>query len=357
MRQLTAFLAASLLSGAAAAQAYQPDFDPAKLKGPAAGPANEVLVLGSSHLAELPKHFDPVNLRPVEDRLARWCPDGIAVEALSGMQCDHMRRYPARYKESISTYCWDTEPARLTTGLDVPAAAAQAERMLAAWPANPSAGQRRRLAALFLASGERSSALVQWLRLPQAERRAGDGLDTTLAVFLDKLKDARDERYQLAARLAARLGHEQVYPMDDHTADRPTVDKKAAGDALSKAWDNPALKRRMGAIEALEANVGSAEGVLALYRADNAPGATKLAFDSDFGAALEEPSSKRFGRLYVGYWETRNLRMAGNIRDVLAARPGMRLLVVVGASHKGYLEAYLHQMHDVRVVDTAVVLR
>ena len=31
-------------------------------------------------------------------------------------------------------------------------------------------------------------------------------------------------------------------------------------------------------------------------------------------------------------------------------------LVIVGASHKGYLESYLHQMHDVRIVDAASVL-
>ena len=357
MRQLYAFLAACLCSGAAAAQAYQPDFDPSRLKGPAAGPPNEVMVLGTSHLGQLPKHFDPANLRPVEDRLAGWRPDGIAVEALSGMQCDHMRRYPARYAESIETYCWDPAPAQATTGLDVPAATVQAEQMLGAWPANPSASQRRRLAALFLAGGERTSALVQWLRLPQAERRAGDGLDATLAAFLDKLKDQQNERYLLAAPLAARLGHEQVFPMDDHTADRPSTDRKAAGEAMAKAWDTLALKRRLEAIKALEAKVGSAEGVLALYRADNAPGVTRLAFDTDFGAALEEPSPRRFGRLYVGYWETRNLRMAGNIRDVLAAWPGMRMLVIVGSSHKGYLEAYLHQMHDVRIVDAAALLR
>lgn len=357
MRQLYAFLAASLLSSAAAAQAYQPDFDPSRLKGPAAGPANEVLVLGSHHLSELPKTFDPATLRPLEDRLAAWRPDGIAIEDLSGPQCEFMRRYPERYKDSIPSYCPDTAPAQAATGLDVAAATAQAEALLAAWPANPSASQRRRLAALFLAGGERASAVVQWLRLPQAERRAGDGLDATLVALLDKAKDKRDESILIAARLAARLGHERVYPMDDHTADRPIVDRKAAGDALSKAWDNPALKRRLAASDALKEKLGSADGVLALYRADNAPGATKLAFDSDFGAALEEPSSKRFGRLYVGYWETRNLRMAGNIRDVLAPRPGMRLLVVVGASHKGYLEAYLHQMHDVRVVDAAAVLR
>jgi hypothetical protein len=31
--------------------------------------------------------------------------------------------------------------------------------------------------------------------------------------------------------------------------------------------------------------------------------------------------------------------------------------VIVGASHKGYLEAYLHQMHDVRIENAAAVLQ
>jgi hypothetical protein len=83
----------------------------------------------------------------------------------------------------------------------------------------------------------------------------------------------------------------------------------------------------------------------------------KLVFNSDFGAALHEPSPQRFGRGYVGYWEVRNLRMAANIRDVMSVRPGIRTLVIVGSSHKAYLESYLHQMHDVRLVDAATLLR
>ncbi|RYE86576.1 MAG: hypothetical protein EOO78_36925, partial [Oxalobacteraceae bacterium] len=183
-----AFLLAAAVSGGTAAQAYQPDFDPSKLKGPAKGPANEVMVLGSPHLSYFPKTFDPATLRGLEDRLAGWRPDMISIEALSGAQCDHVRRYPGRYKDTIESYCWDPAPARAATGLDVPAATAQAEEMLASWPANPSASQRRRLASLFLAGGERASATVQWLRLPEAERRAGDGLDDKLVELLNKLK-------------------------------------------------------------------------------------------------------------------------------------------------------------------------
>lgn len=49
--------------------------------------------------------------------------------------------------------------------------------------------------------------------------------------------------------------------------------------------------------------------------------------------------------------------MASNIRDMLAQRPGARLLVIVGASHEAYLEAYLNQMHDVGLIHTETMLR
>ena len=97
--------------------------------------------------------------------------------------------------------------------------------------------------------------------------------------------------------------------------------------------------------------------VVGVYRAYNAADQGRIVFDSDFGAALEDRSPGQFGRRYVGWWETRNLRMAANIREVLASQPGIRALVIVGASHKAYLESYLDQMHDVRIVETSAVLR
>lgn len=355
--RLRALLISMTLSGAATAQDYQPAFDPSRLKGPVTGPANEIMVLGSPHLSQLPKTFGPSSLSLLNERLAAWKPQAIAVEDRSGPQCDFMRRYAARYQEAIDSYCWDTAPARAATGLDVPQATAEAEKLLAAWPAAPSSAQRRRLAAVFLAGGEDASAVVQWLRLPATERRAGDGLDDALVARLHKLEVRPNESVMIAAQLAARLGHERVYAMDDQTAGRPYADRKAAGAAIEKAWDNPANARRKKEDELLDQGVGSAEGLLAMYRAYNSPAHVAASFEIDFGAAMNEPSPQRFGRAYVGYWETRNLRMAANIRDMVGVMPGTRLLVIVGATHKGYLEAYLHQMHDVRLVDTAPLLR
>lgn len=350
-----------LSSGAALAQAYSPSFRPEGLKGPPAGAPNQVLVLGTSHLSGLPKSFTPELLSPLLDRLASWRPAAIATEDLSGLQCDSLRRYPARYAETVRTYCSDPAPAGRATGLDVPAANAEAERLLAAWPAAPSAAQRRRLAAIFLAAGEPGSALVQWLRLAPAERRAGDGLNDELVAALAKAEKRRNETNLVSAVLAARLGLERLWSVDDHSADSPEsvdpAEQKAAADAIGRAWDNPATRARTAESALLEQNLAQPDGILKMYRAYNAPGAPALVYRSDFGAALVEPSPQKFGRKYVGYWETRNLRMVANIRDVLGRHPGIRLLAIVGASHKGYYEAYLNQMHDVRLVNADIVLR
>lgn len=350
-----------LASGAALAQDYRPAFHPDTLKGPPAGAPNEVLTLGSPHLSGAPDFFTPSMLDPLLDRLAAWRPTAIATEDLSGLQCDALRRYPARYAATVDDYCPDVTAAARATGLDVPAANAEAERLLAAWPAAPGAADRRRLAAVFLAAGERHSALVQWLRLPEQERHAGDGLDDALVNELAALARRRNESVLIGATLAARLGLERVWSVDDHSADAPDsadpAERQAAGEAIMRAWDNPDTRARQAEDERLNAGLAQPDGVLAMYRAYNAPSYPDRAYRSDFGAALVEPSPQQFGRGYVGYWETRNLRMVANLRDVLGRQPGTRLLAIVGASHKGYYEAYLNQMHDVRLVDAGVVLR
>lgn len=344
------------------AQDYHPVFRPGDHKGPRTGAPNVVMVLGTPHLSTLPEAgITDRTLEPVLTRLAGWNPSAIATEDLSGLQCDSLRRNPSRYAETVKTYCWNPSAAGKALNMDVVAANNAAERLLGDWPDAPTAAQRRHLAAVFLAAGERGSALVQWLRLPATEQVAGDGLTQELAAYLQNYRARRNETGRIASALAARLGLERVWSVDDHSADLPDptdpAEAEAANAAISKAWDNPATQQRIAESKMLEAGLAREDGLLAMYRAYNAPAQADLVFRSDFGAALEEPSPQRSGRGYVGYWETRNLRMVSNIREVLARHPGSRVLAIVGASHKAYYEAYLDEMHDVTLADTAHVLR
>lgn len=337
---------------------YEPAFRPSLLKGPPAGPGNEVLVLGTPHLSTMDGLLSPDSLQPLLQRLQRWQPQLIAIERLSGLQCDALRRQPARYADTVKSYCPDVAAAAASTGMDVIQANQEAERLLGSWPAQPAAAQRRRLAAVLLAAGEPVSALVQWLYLPAAERRAGEGLDEALVARLERLRTRASEDSWIAAPLAVRMGLQRVYSVDDHTADQPdAADPQAQEAAIRKAWDNEATHQRAAQDQALHAGLKESGGLLKLYRAYNAPEAPALTYRSDFGAALVEPSPQGYGRNYVGYWETRNLRMVAHMREVLGLHPGSRMLSIVGASHKGYYEAYLHQMHDVRLVDPMSVLK
>ena len=360
---LRATIAAGLLalSTAASAQPYRPEFNPSRLKGPHGGPPNVVAVLGSPHLSQLPPAFTADQVGQLVNALARFRPQMIGVEDRSGVQCDLLRRFPSRYADAAKNYCPDLASARAATGLDTPAATAEADRLLANWPVAPSPAQRRHLAAVFMAGGEEPSAEVQWLRLAPAERHSGDGLDAALVSRLERLRAARNETYAVAAPLAACSGLDRLYAIDDQSAWTPDpadpVEVKAQGAAIQKAWDNPATAQRKRTDDAFNAHLGQPGALLAYYRTLNAPDQAALVFRSDMGAALEEPSPQRFGRGYLAYWEARNLRMAANIRLALGEHPGSRMLVIVGASHKGYLDAYLDQMHDVRLLDVEPLLR
>lgn len=61
----------------------------------------------------------------------------------------------------------------------------------------------------------------------------------------------------------------------------------------------------------------------------NDPETSRQAVRRDMGRAVKA-GPPYYGRQYNGWWETRNLRMASNIRAALAEKPGARALVIVG---------------------------
>lgn len=349
---LLALVLGGMASGPAAAQRV----DLAGLDATMPGPATQVLVLGSVHLSHggPADGVAPVALAPVLDRLAAFRPEVITIEALSGETCVLIRQRAA-YRD-VRDYCPDVTAARAATGLDVLPALDAIDAALADWPARPSPAQRRHLAALFLAAGEPVSALVQWWQLDAAERRAGDGLDAALVDLLRKRETSPNENYQVAARLAARLGLQRLHAVDDHLGDSLAIpDTPAFEAAIRAAWDGADEDARRARLQ-VETLQRSGD-FLATYRAVNDPAYLRRAIASDFGQALRDPSPQRFGRQYVGGWEARNLHMVANLRAAFREHPGTRVLAVVGASHKPWFDALLGMMQGVEVVDAARVLR
>lgn len=326
---------------------------------PVADPS-EVLVLGTPHLSGI-ETLKPEWLAPLIDRLAAWKPQLITIEGLSGPECFLLRHYEKTWPDTANDYCSRTEMlasvAGKTTGLDMPAAEAAAELAVARIGPEATPAEHRHLAALFSAAGNVGSAAVQWLRLARTERRAGDGVDEALAKALDETIIRRNENYLIAATLAARLGLERVYPTDDHLSDRvQTEAPPGQGKAMQAIWsgERPPLAEQA---EAMEKRLQDGVGLLAYYRFMNRADVGAAFVRADMGKAFASPSPEHFGRRYVAWWETRNLHMVANIRAAMGHYPGKRALVIVGATHKPYFDAYLRMMHEVRLVPASTVLR
>jgi hypothetical protein len=318
-----------------------------------AGPRAQVLVLGTMHLSGMPAGFNPASLDGVLDRLAAFRPDIVTIERESGEECDLAARHPAKYG---ADYCAPTDAAAAATGLDVPAAITAVDNTLKAWPAQPAPAQRRRLAALFLAANEPASAYVQWLQLPAAERRAGDSLDAALVGMLAKVGKRNSEDYQLAAPLAARLGLQRVHGIDNHTGDHIDVpDIKAFVRSIEAAW--AAGGAELKAHEKREQVLAQAADLLPLYRALNDVESMRVRAEANVGPTMRAKSPEGYPQIWVAGWEIRNLRMAANIRETFRERPGARVVTIVGASHKPWLDDWLGQLQGVDVVGVGEVLK
>jgi hypothetical protein len=326
-------------------------------KVPIKGPATRVMTLGSVHLSEF-EHWTPAMLEPLLAKLAAFKPAIITHEGLSGDQCAALKMRPDVTGTAYSQYCWNPDEIISETKRSVPQAALEIRETFKTWPATPTAAQRRRLALLFLAAGDRVSARVQWLRLPPAERRAADGLsDKMIDIILRKGRNM-NESYEVAAVLAARLGLERAYAVDDHTSDSIYADVPDDFDEdFANRGKEPALVSSMAANKAQTGRVRDGETLLTLYRELNAPNGTRAQILADFAGALVMPSQRYAGRTYVGWWDVRNLRMVANARAAFAATPGARVLNIVGSSHKPWYDVLFATMPDVEVVDAAAVLR
>lgn len=363
MKPIAFALAAICVGAAAPAFSQTQPFDPRAYQDQIAGERTQVLVLGSPHLSGAPDNFDPAVLEPLLQRLQAFSPDIIAIEAMSGESINALWAYREIYPEVATTYGGRIMNLAVMTrhGLQLDMAGAEAEtrRTLATWPTEPTAAQRRRLTALFIASGDPNSALVQWWRLPAAERRAEDGITAALVTELAAYDTRKNENHMIGSRLAVRLGLERVYPIDDHGSDDVLLTR---GEDLGAFMQQPWLAALMEdpsftPLREAGNNLRTPRQALSTYQMLNSPETGHTDANGQWLNMINRPSPNDVGRTRVAEWETRNLRQVANIREVISQRPGARVLVITGSAHKAWFDAYLRMMSDVEVVDASAILR
>ncbi len=336
-------------------------FNPASGRSRLAMPATKVMILGISHLDSAPKAFDPAWLGPVMCRLHAFAPDAILIEAMSGEQLAQIDAYKAvrgeagKWAGPTLSIARDAQAALGLTGAE---ALAQADVL--ASRTTLSAPERRRLAALFLAAGEPFSAAVQWQQLPLGERIVADDVTDAMKVKIERFGTGRGEITSLAVPLAVQLRRSRVYSAGDHLSDAALPDDAVFGAAVKA---HPAIIAQFNKATPELQPFGSKalaldapERVLPVLRALNSPRFGVLDAQSQWLSLQQDASFGPSGRQRVAAWEAQNLRMATTIREVTAPIPGGRALLIVGAAHKAFIEAYLRTMTDIEIVSASAML-
>jgi hypothetical protein len=352
----TSLIASLLIAVLAAAPAFSQTFSPDSMDREAAAPPLQVMILGTPHLSGAPDGFRADMLEPVLDRLSAFQPTHVAVETPSA---EHLRflqsesdRLPGVADQFGGAAIALSETAAAVTGADPYEAAARLD-------GEGETLDRTTRMILAARAGEAPRAVALWLSHDAAGREAFAAQAPALAEALTGLSQRRDETYLIGAHLAARFNPDTISGMDDWSsgdtffAAIPRLQAMIEDDpVLSQAGADPAL----AALGEASRSMVSAEATLEAYRFFNADDAQTERAQAEWAPFLAAPSDPEAARVRLAVWEARNLRMAANILELSQGRPGGRVLVVVGASHKPYLEAMLEQLGAINIVSAERVL-
>lgn len=323
----------------------------------------QVLVLGTFHLSELGKAFQPSMVESLLKQLETFKPDVIAVEDRPGAWIHEMELrakatdiHPMLLDDFAQPHLDQGHEAQVLLKLDQMQAALERRSKPA-----PTAGAAElvRHTLLCLAAYERPSAILAWSRVPKDDPARAQ-VPAALAAQLDRAVLAPSEIPAVAVVLARRLGHHEVACVDDF--EDPELIMKAFMDHKAAAATSPIYQSaqkapfRQKAREIKAAAVNSGD-LLPYYALLNSAEHQEADVENQWGTLLRTGFQDGSDRSRVALWENRNLKIAARIRAVASRFPGKRVLVIYGAAHKPFLDAYLRACADVRVVQPQEALR
>lgn len=324
-------------------------------------PPAEILILGTRHLYDIKDKYDPSILAALLERLEEFNPDLIAIEASRGREIAAMELQPARHSDALNPYAYaqrslgGVAQARLAVNWSV------AQDVVDAGIEVGQDDESRTDAILhYLAAYDYFTALLIWYRGSDEFKASFSENNKSVADEFARRLESTNEFYSVALPLAAKLGHDRLYPVDDHT-DSGAMD--AAVLTMPGGWDSmmaiygdieshPYLVEQKSRFKA----AAEAGDVVPYYRWLNLPetGVRDEAFQ--WVPLMSQDIDSRIGSARLAAWEARNLRTASHLSELMITNPGKRVLYLVGSGHKPILDRLFSGMSWIRVVPAAEVL-
>jgi hypothetical protein len=319
----------------------------------------QVLVLGTSHLSAYADRLEPRHLDALLDRLERFAPTRIAVESLTADEIallEELEPHDPAAARILDMFARGTltagQTAQQALGLDRADAARRAHAILAHNHDALTDTQRLDLVGWLVAAYEINSAALQWSYLTPESRQLEHPLPTDLRTLLDRRLQSANEVVTLATPLARRLGIQWLHSIDSQYDGVRTL--SAPTEALQTLFGDPARgdlmdRTAVARADSIRDAAFAAGDLLPLYQYINSPDHQRADL-TQWNWLFQNRHPDGLDRFRYAMWEIRNLRQATHIVDVAASGHPDRLLVIVGSSHKAYLDRLLATQLSVKLI-------
>lgn len=317
----------------------------------------QVLILGTPHLEHLGPEFSEESLTNILTALKEFKPDLIGLESISPILLNDMVARQAEFDQVIE----QLGSLRLALGrkmqehlgLTWNEAKIETEKALIKIRTESVPEERAATIPLLIAAYDDLTALLQWCYIPKTFHDSVDLVPKEVQAYLKRELTSKNERVSLGVTLAQRLKHQRIYYIDDHHEKDCYL--KIVGDLIRELKGNKAYKSistdpHFINVEELFQKAVKAKNLYPHYQYINSAEFGKKDAMLQWDLWFKTKLASGLDRTRMALWEVRNLNMASHIRKATALIPGGRALVIVGVGHKPFLESYLNQMSDLKLV-------
>ena len=211
--------------------------------------------------------------------------------------------------------------------------------------------QRIEVIKVAIAGYNPDTAALHWKYLEKSSSTSA--LSHELQEYLNQRTSSNNERITIATALAAKLNLNRIYPIDAH------LDKDIYQDMVEKLM--PSYEKSQYVKDLLNSEYMTKPYKLSdqalltgnwlpLFLWLNSEEYSADVINLDWVQFVDKDLDPKAGLARIALWEIRNLNMASNIMRIVAKHTGERIVIVVGSTHKVFLEQYLSNMIGVNLI-------
>lgn len=190
----------------------------------------------------------------------------------------------------------------------------------------------------------------------EIERKKDDLLNQQYVEYLNQRKQLTgNEVHQIAFRLAKQLEHEKIYAVDWM---EQGVSIRGCGECITYLTEKePELYEEISKYEYEPVKLEQNITILDVYQKINSPEyeeMTKAYYTNYARIGVEDDY---YGLGWLNWWYQRNLIIFANLSELVTQDSDERILLLIGAAHKGILSQMLRDSKVFEVVNTLEYLR